>query len=80
MNRILNTKPIQFKLLDYNGEEIEGSFYLPEIQKVDVPADFEIEEIIEHKCVRGRTKYLVKWLGYPASMNQWVDQDDVRPL
>ena len=71
---------MQFKLKDYNDEEIEGSFYLPEIQRVDVPPDYEIEEILEQKRVRGRMKYFVKWLGYPASMNSWVDQDDVRQL
>ena len=80
VSRILNTQPPQVKVTDYNNEEIKGSFYLPEVQAVDVPPDFEIEEILEQKRERGRMKYYVKWLGYPASMNSWVDANDLRQL
>src|SRR5277367_2989609 len=80
VSRILNTQPPQVKVTDYNNEEIKGSFYLPEVQAVDVPPDFEIEEILEQKRERGRMKYYVKWLGYPASMNSWVDANNIRQL
>ena len=76
-SRILNTQPPQVKVADYNNEEIRSSFYLPEVQAVDVPPDFEIEEILEQKRERGR---MIKWLGYPASMNSWVDANDIRQL
>ena len=80
VSKILDTQPIQVKVTDYDGNEIRGSFYLKEIQQVDMPDDFEIEEIIERKRVRGQMQYLVKWLGYPKSMNSWVSAADIREL
>jgi hypothetical protein len=43
----------------------------------DDDEEYEIEKILDHKDVRGRRKYLVHWLGYPASDDQWVDADDL---
>ena len=74
VTRVLPTTPPQIKVKDYNGEEIEGSFYLPEIQKVDKPDEYKIEKVIRTKKVKGKTQYLVKWLGYLASFNSWVDE------
>ena len=46
VTRILNTKPVQVKVKDYNNEEIKGSFYLDEIQAVDMPDEFEVEDVL----------------------------------
>ena len=80
----INTKfsPTTFKLRDYNGKVIEGSFYRHEIQPV-----FRNEEIFAvEKIIRSQRRhdnqvwYLVKWLGYPSSMNSWVRKDDIEHL
>ena len=57
-----------YKITDYNGEEIQGSFYEQELQmtKQDI---FRIEKIIRQQ----ENKSLVKWLGYNDSFNSWVD-------
>jgi hypothetical protein len=80
VSKILNTKPVQVKVKDSIVEEIQGSFYMQEIQQVDMPEDFEIEKIISRKRVGGQMKYLVKWLGYPKSANSWVTAADIRQL
>ena len=67
--------PTQYQVSDYDGNEIEGSYYLPEIQVVDKPATFRIERVIETKKVNGKNRYLVKWLGYPAQFNEWIGQE-----
>ena len=64
-------------MTDYLGEEIRGSFYLPEIQRVDKPEQYEVEKIVSRKRQGGRMMYLVKWLGYPKHMNSWVTQEDL---
>ena len=80
VSKILNTVPIQVKIKDLNDEEIIGSFYLKEIQAVDLPDEYEIEKIVSRKRVRGQMQYLIKWLGYPDSFNSWVSAADIREL
>ena len=48
------TEPVQYKLQDYYDEEIKGSFYAAEIQKVASPEEFAIEEVIRMRKVGGR--------------------------
>lgn len=74
--------PIMYKLKDYNGEEIEGSFYEQEIQRVDHSENdtYIVEKIIRTQK-RGNEKWcLVKWRGYPSSMNSWVRKSDIGTL
>ena len=58
--------PPVYKLKDYDGEELKGTFYEKELQKVVKSEDvYEVEKILK-KRGRGRNvQYLVKWLGYP---------------
>ena len=78
VNRKYN--PITYKLKDSNNEVIEGSFYHYEIQPVAEPDEYLVERVIRRQK-RGREVWcLVKWYGYPANMNSWVRQRDVRRL
>ena len=52
---------------DYNGEEIQGSFYEQELQKTKQDI-FRIEKIIKQQ----ENKSLIKLLGYHDSFNSWV--------
>ena len=73
-------KPITYKLKDANNEVIEGSFYHYEIQPVTAPEEYLVEKVIRRER-RGREMWcFVKWYGYPATMNSWVRQRDVRRL
>ena len=76
----INTKysPTTYKLKDYNEEIIEGSFYRHEIQKVSHTDDsFLVEKIIRTQKRGNETWCLVKWRGYPSSMNSWVRRRDI---
>ena len=68
VTKILYTNPVTYKISDLNGEEIQGSFYEPELQKTTQEV-FRVEKIIRKKG----NKSLVKWLGYPEDFNSWVD-------
>ena len=71
-------KPIMYKLKDYHGDEIEGSFYRHEIQPITKTDDvYLVERVIRKQRRHGEMWCLVKWQGYPASMNSWVRERDV---
>lgn len=69
-----------YRLKDYLDDEIKGTFYQAELQKVDVREDdeFKVEKILRTKG-RGRNKqYLVEWLHWPTKFNSWVNADDMK--
>src|SRR5271156_1961152 len=70
---VLNTDPEQYKLRDYHDEEIRGSFYAAELQRVVPPERYAVEKVIRTRKVRGRTQYFVKWYGYGDEFNSWTD-------
>lgn len=39
--------------------------------------EYEVEAILESRRHRRQLQYLVKWLGYPDSDNQWVAAKDI---
>lgn len=72
------TRPVMFKLRDYNGDVIEGSFYSHEIQQITRDDNVHlVERIVRRQRRQGEMWYLVKWLGYPTHFNSWVRQSDV---
>ena len=64
------TIPVTYKITDYNGEEIQGSFYEQEHQRTKQNT-FRIEKQIEQQG----NKIPVIWLGYHDSFNSWVDKN-----
>ena len=69
---LLLTSPVTYKIADLNGEEIDGTFYEPELQKTSQQL-FRIEKVIE----KGKNKSLVKWKGYSDDFNSWVHNKDI---
>ena len=67
ISKIQLTIPVTYKITDYNGQEIQGSFYEQELQKT-TQGKFRIEKVIK----RQGDKSLVKWMGYPKSFNSWI--------
>ena len=57
--------PVTYKITDYNGEEIQGSFYEQELQKTSQDT-FRIAKVLKRQGV-------VKWMGYPMSFTSWID-------
>ena len=73
--------PRMYKLKDYQGDIIEGSFYRQEIELIIKDDDvFLVEKVLRRQRRQGEMWALVKWLGYPTSMNSWVRQSDLSDL
>jgi len=75
VSEVRYTDPITYKLKDFNGEEITGSFDEQELQKTTQEM-FRIEKVIRRKG----HKSLVKWVGYKDEFNSWVDNKDLVKL
>ena len=69
---VKRTQPPTYKIADLNGEQIQGTFYEPELQKTSQEL-FRIEKVIK----RRKKKSLVKWKGYSDDFNSWVDNKDI---
>ena len=67
INKIVLTISITYKVIDLNGEEIEGSFYEQELQKT-TQVTFRIDKVLK----RQEDKTLVNWMGYPNLFNSWI--------
>ena len=71
----LATQPPTYRLKDYKGEEIKGSFYEPELQRTDQDI-FRIDKILSRRIRNGEKEIRVKWRGYPKTFNSWVKESD----
>ena len=71
-----------YKLRDWNGEPIKGTFYQQQLQKVDVSDEdaFKIDKVLKRRRVNGRNQVLVKWLNWPKKFNQWIDEDAIEEI
>jgi hypothetical protein len=83
-------KPIKYKLVDSNGNEIKGYAFREELQKVQnvqnpdkVEVKYEVERFLKMRIVKNKKpkkntlEILVKWKGYPVSEATWVDKQSL---
>ena len=71
IKKIKNTVPWTYVINDLNREEITGTFYEKELQKID-QQEFRTEKVIKKKG----DKLYVKWKRYDNSFNSWIDKKD----
>ena len=59
-------------VINDNGEEIVGTFYEKELQKLN-QNEFRIEKVIKRKD----DKLYAKWKSYDNSCSSWIDKKDI---
>ena len=72
IKKIKNAVPWTYVIDGVNGEEISGTFYEKELQKI-YQQEFRIEEVTKKKG----DKLYVKWKGYDDSFNSWINKKDL---
>ena len=72
IKKVKNTDPWTYVINDLNGEDIIGTFYEKELQKI-TQEEFRIEIVIKRKG----DKIYAKWKGYDNSFNIWIDKKDL---
>jgi len=72
IRRVRPGKVTTYKVEEWDGTTVEGTFYAQDLQKVNVKDDdlFRIEKIVKRKG----DKVLVRWKGWPVKYDSWVDK------
>ncbi|XP_028416753.1 uncharacterized protein LOC114540964 [Dendronephthya gigantea] len=75
-------RPPVYRIADYDNDELDGTFYEQELQKVNkTDSDFyRVEQILRSRIRNKRKEYYVKWLGYPEKFNSWVAAESVKDI
>ena len=62
-------QPPVYKLKDYDGEELDGTFYEQELQRV-IKSDnlYQIERVVRTRKIGRKKEYFVKWMGYRTNL------------
>ncbi|XP_041350819.1 uncharacterized protein LOC121369811 [Gigantopelta aegis] len=68
--------------ISYDGDEILGTFYQPELQQIDAKEDnlWKVEKILKTRGRGLNKEHYVKWLNWPNKCNSWVKASDVEHL
>ncbi len=68
-----------YKLKDKLGEEVQGTFYPEEIQKITTSDDdlYLIEKVLRKRKKGSALEYLIKWRGLPHKFNYCIKQSEV---
>ncbi len=71
--RIKRYPPV-YRIKDFSGEVLEGTFYEKELQEVSKTDDdlYQIDKILKRRKRNGKTEYFVSWKNYPSKFNSWV--------
>lgn len=73
-------KPVMFKLVDLQNDEVSGNFYREQLTKSPPPQDqeyFLIEKILGKKTIKGKKHVLVKYLYYPNKFNRYIPEENI---
>ena len=73
---IRGTKRRVYKLVNYNNDELKGSWYPEKIQEI-TDNQYRIEKVLKRRTLPDGTKELfVRWEGWPDKYNSWIKETD----
>ena len=80
ISKILNNLPVpRYILQDSKGEQIVGSFFEQELVRFNPPDKFDIQIINQRRTGR-KKEFLVHYVGYPKSMDEWIAENKLTSL
>lgn len=69
-----------YSIEDWSGEKIEGTFYEPELQAVNVDdnKEYYVEKVLQKRSRNKRREVLVRWLHWPKKYDSWIPQEHLK--
>lgn len=78
--KVLTNLPVpRYKLREYNGEEVVGSFFQDELVKYNPPDFYEID-IIQTRGKGKKKEFLVHYRGWPKTYDEWKTSSDMKNI
>ena len=77
---VLNTTPVTYKLVEYDGSAIEGSFYEQELQKSTTSIIFQLDAVLKSRTRKGIKEHFVHWLGWDEKYDTWITDKQLKLL
>jgi hypothetical protein len=77
--RRTRTHPPRYKLGDLLQEEVNGSFYEPQLVRVTYNTDglYRIEKVVRYRKNEKGREALVRWQGFPPKFDTWLDVESI---
>ena len=74
--------PPVYRLIEYDGTMLDGTFYERELQRVQQSETdlFRIEKILKTRGKGKNEQYLVRWSGWQSKYNQWIPESSLKHL
>lgn len=78
VDTVNNTTVPTYRIKEWDGEPVRGTFYNEDLQKVTIPDGhvFRIDKIVKRK----KNQVLVRWKGWPDKYDTWMSQKDIKAL
>ena len=70
----------QYKLKDYSGEIITGTFYQNQLNKAYEQDVYFIDNIIKSRKKDGKKEHLVRWKGWGPKYDSWISEADIQTI
>ena len=70
----------QYKLKDYSGEIITGTFDQNQLNKAYEQDVYFIDNIIKSRKKAGKKEHLVRWKGWGPKYDSWISEADMQTI
>ena len=78
--RFMSDSLPQYRLKDYAGEVISGTFYENQLKQAFEQDRYLVEKVLRTRKRAGHKQLLIRWRGWPSKYDSWVNEEDVDSL
>ena len=70
----------QYRLKDYAGEVISGTFYENQLKNAYEQYRYLVETVLRTRKRGGKKQLLIRWRGWPSKYDSWIEETDAIAL